>query len=76
MSFLSGSFGETDNLPRALEIVANVLPLKYLIDLVLATYVDGEGFWEHPLAIAVVAAWGAAGYLVAWRRFTWEPRER
>ena len=24
----------------------------------------------------VVAAWGAAGYLVAWRRFGWEPRER
>ena len=76
MSFLSGSFGETDNLPRVLELVADVLPLKYLIDLVLATYVDGETFWDHPTAIAVVAAWGAAGYLVAWRRFGWEPRER
>ena len=76
MSFLSGSFGETDNLPRVLELVADVLPLKYLIDLVLATYVDGEAFWDHPTAIAVVAAWGAAGYLVAWRRFGWEPRER
>jgi ABC-2 type transport system permease protein len=76
MSFLSGSFGETDNLPRVLELVADVLPLKYLIDLVLATYVDGEAIWDHPTAIAVVAAWGAAGYLVAWRRFGWEPRER
>ena len=76
MSFLSGSFGETDNLPRVLELVANVLPLKYLIDLVLATYVDGEALWDHPGAIAMVAAWGAAGYLVAWRRFGWEPRER
>jgi ABC-2 type transport system permease protein len=76
MSFLSGSFGETDNLPRVLELVADVLPLKYLIDLVLATYVDGEAFWDHPGAIAVVAAWGAAGYAVAWRRFGWEPRER
>ena len=76
MAFLSGSFGETDNLPRVLELVADVLPLRYLIDLVLATYVDGEAIWDHPTAIAVVAAWGAAGYLVAWRRFGWEPRER
>jgi len=76
MSFLSGSFGETDNLPRVLELVANVLPLTYLIELVLATYAEGEAIWEHPLAIGVVAAWGAAGYLVARRRFGWEPRER
>jgi ABC-2 type transport system permease protein len=76
MSFLSGSFGETDNLPRALEIVADVLPLKYLIELVLATYVDGEQAWDHLGAIVVLAIWGAAGYLVAHARFGWEPRER
>jgi ABC-2 type transport system permease protein len=76
MSFLSGSFGETDNLPRVLEVVADMLPLRYLVELVLAAYVDGEPVSEHPLAIAVVAAWGAAGYLVAVRRFGWEPRER
>jgi ABC-2 type transport system permease protein len=76
MSFLSGSFGETDNLPRVLELLAAVLPLKYLIDLVLASYVDGEPLWDHPGAVAIVAAWGAAGYAVARLRFGWEPRER
>jgi ABC-2 type transport system permease protein len=76
MSFLSGAFGETENLPRVLELLADVLPLKYLIELVLATYVDGDGFWEHPTAIAVLLAWGAAGYAVAHARFGWEPRER
>jgi ABC-2 type transport system permease protein len=76
MSFLSGAFGTTDNLPRVLELVADVLPLKYLIDLVLATYVDGEPITEHLGAIGVLAAWGAAGYLVARARFGWEPRER
>ena len=30
----------------------------------------------QPLAVGVVAAWGLAGYLVAARRFGWEPRER
>ena len=76
MSFLSGAFGETENLPRVLELIADVLPLKYLIELVLATYVDGEPFWEHLTAIAIVAAWGVAGYAVAYARFGWEPRER
>ena len=76
MSFLSGSFGDTDNLPRVLEPVAAVLPLKYLIELVLAGYVDGEPLWDHLGAVAIVAAWGAAGYAVARARFGWEPRER
>jgi ABC-2 type transport system permease protein len=76
MSFLSGAFGTTDNLPRVLEIVADILPLKYLIELVLATYVDGEPISEHLGAIGVLAVWGAAGYLVARARFGWEPRER
>jgi ABC-2 type transport system permease protein len=76
MSFLSGAFGTTDNLPRVLELVADVLPLKYLIDLVLATYVDGEPITDHLGAIGVLAVWGAAGYLVARARFGWEPRER
>jgi ABC-2 type transport system permease protein len=76
MSFLSGAFGTTDNLPRALELVADVLPLKYMIELVLATYVDGEPISEHLGAIGVMAAWGAGGYVVAHLRFGWEPRER
>ena len=76
MSFLSGSFGTTDNLPRALELLADVLPLKYLIEIVLAAYVDGEPLSEHLRAIAVLAAWSAGGYLVARARFGWEPRER
>ena len=76
MSFLSGAFGETDNLPRVLELVADVLPLKYLIELVLATYVDGDPLTKHLGAVGVLAAWGAGGYLVAHARFGWEPRER
>ena len=76
MSFLSGSFGPADELPGALEALRDVLPLHYLLELVLGAYVDGEAVWEHPTAIAVLAAWGAGGYVVARRRFGWEPRER
>jgi ABC-2 type transport system permease protein len=76
MSFLSGSFGSAEDLPRALQVLADVLPLKYLIELALATYVDGEQAWEHLGALAVLAVWGGAGFAIARARFGWEPRER
>jgi ABC-2 type transport system permease protein len=76
MAFLSGSFGPTDDYPEFLQVIGDVLPLKYLIDLVSAVYLDGEQIWEHGGDVAVVLAWGLAGLLVAVRRFTWEPRER
>jgi ABC-2 type transport system permease protein len=76
MSFLTGSFGSADELPRALQAIADVLPLEYLLELVLAAYVDGEPVTDHLGAVAVVAAWGAGGYAVARARFGWEPRER
>jgi ABC-2 type transport system permease protein len=76
MSFLSGSFGSADELPRVLEAVADVLPLRYLLDIVVAAYEDGEALTGDPGAVVVLAAWGAAGYAIAARRFGWEPRER
>jgi ABC-2 type transport system permease protein len=76
MAFLSGSFGPTEGYPDFLEVLAEILPLRHLIDVVGAIVLDGEAVWSNPRDLAVVAAWGAAGYLVARRRFGWEPRER
>ena len=76
MAFLSGSFGPTEDYPAFLQAIGDVLPLKYVIDLVGAVYLDGEGVWSDPTAIAVVLVWGAAGLAVALRRFRWEPVER
>ena len=76
MSFLSGAFGSTEGYPAFLQAVSDVLPLTYFLDLTLTAYVEGRGPWDDPLAVAVVAAWGLAGYLVAARRFTWQPRDR
>jgi ABC-2 type transport system permease protein len=75
MAFLSGSFGVRDY-PAVLEALAAALPLKHFIELVLAASLDGEPPWTNPGALAVVAVWSAAGYALAARRFTWEPRER
>jgi len=76
MAFVSGSFGPANNLPQVLQWVADVLPLKYYVDLAEDVYLGGVHVWSEPGAIAVVLAWGAAGYVVAAKRFRWEPRER
>jgi len=74
-AFLSGAFGERDY-PAALEAIANVLPLRYFIDLVLAVYLRNETIWSDLRAIGVVAAWGIACAFVAARYFRWEPQAR
>ena len=76
MAFLSGSFGRTSEYPDFLQALADVLPLKYFLELVRASYLDGQPIWEHGSAVAVVAAWGAGSLLLAARRFDWSPRER
>jgi ABC-2 type transport system permease protein len=75
MAFLSGAFGSRDY-PPVLQAIADVLPLKYYIDLVYAVYLEGESIWSDPGAVAIVLAWGLAGAIVGARRFGWEPRER
>lgn len=75
MAFLSGSFGIRDY-PAFLEAIADVLPLKHYIELVIRASLAGEGPWSNLKAVLIVAVWGAGGYLVARRRFGWEPRER
>ncbi len=75
MAFLSGSFGPTRHYPRALRAVGDVLPLKYLVNSMNAIYLHGRQIWDRPGSVAVLAAWGAAGLIVAARRFRWEPRE-
>lgn len=76
MAFLSGSFGPTQSYPEVLQKIADVLPLTYLIDLLEAAYLHGQGLTHDLDAVGVVAAWGVAGYVVAARRFGWQPRER
>ena len=75
MAFLSGGFGPTGHYPRVLRAIGDVLPLKYFVQLVYAIYLHGHQIWSKPGSIAVLVAWGAAGAVVALRRFRWEPVE-
>ena len=76
MAFLSGSFGPTNEFPAILQAVADVLPLTYFLDITYGVYLAGDSIFADPTALLVVCAWGAAGAVVAWRRFGWMPRER
>ncbi len=76
MAFLSGAFGPTRDFPRWLQAIADVLPLKYFIEVVEGVLLLGEPVWADPGSLAVLAAWGTGGVIVAWFRFGWEPRER
>ena len=75
MAFLTGSFGPTRNYPKVLRAIGDVLPLKYLLDLIKGIYLHGQQIWDNPTAIAVLAGWGLFGMVVALRTFRWEPRE-
>jgi ABC-2 type transport system permease protein len=76
MAFLSGSFGPTDDYPAFLQAIADVLPLTYFLDIVYGIYLDGDSLFADPQSLAVVAAWGVGGFVVALRWFSWVPRER
>jgi ABC-2 type transport system permease protein len=76
MAFLSGSFGPTQDYPSVLQTIADVLPLKYFLDVVNGIYLDGDSLFADPGALGVVAAWGVAGLAITVRRFGWIPRDR
>jgi ABC-2 type transport system permease protein len=75
MAFLSGSFGPRGDYPEVLRAIADVLPLTYFLDIVSGIYLDGDSLVADPKALAVIAAWGVGGVIVALRRFSWMPRE-
>jgi ABC-2 type transport system permease protein len=68
--FVSGVFYSAESLPAALEAIAQVLPLKHLIDGLSTAIVGGSG--DVALGAAVVGAWSVAGVVLAVRFFRWE----
>ena len=62
--FISGVFYSADDLPPALEVIGESLPLKHVIDGLAG---DGLG-----AGLGVVAAWGALGAILAVRYFRWD----
>jgi ABC-2 type transport system permease protein len=74
LSFISGIWWPLSGAPDWLVTLANIFPLAHLVDAFDACFqaqTTGGGWaWGD---LAVMAAWCAAGVLVATRRFRWEP---
>lgn len=74
LAFISDVFIPLDDPPRWLAVIGDVFPLKPFVNAfqnTLNPFVEAPGFsWGK---LAVVAAWGVAGALMATRTFRWEP---
>ncbi|HEX6228197.1 MAG TPA: ABC transporter permease [Solirubrobacterales bacterium] len=73
--FLSGIFIPDTQLPEGVIYFADAFPVRHFFEAFFGAYVPGEGAgsgfeWGH---LAALAAWGAAGLLLAVRYFRWSP---
>jgi ABC-2 type transport system permease protein len=75
MSFIAGAFFSPHHFPQVLRAVADVLPLTYFLRLVRNVMLHGHEIWSQGTNVAVIAAWGLVGVIVALRAFRWEPHE-
>jgi ABC-2 type transport system permease protein len=74
-AFLAGAFFSPHHFPQVLRAIADVLPLTYFLRLTRNVMLHGDAIWSQGTNVAVVAAWGALGVIVALRAFRWEPHE-
>jgi ABC-2 type transport system permease protein len=72
--FISGVFYDADDAPGFLRAIAEVLPLKHLIDGLSGAMVSGEGLVDNAPALLVLALWSVAGLVLAVRGFSWDAR--
>ncbi len=75
MAFIAGAFFSPHSFPAVLRWIADVLPLTYFLKIVRGIMLHGQEIWSQPGSVAVVAAWGALGVVLAVRAFRWEPYE-
>ena len=74
LAFVSDVFIPLEDAPRWLTVLGDVFPLKPFVQSLQAVFnpaVEAPAFQTADLA--VVAAWGLAGAVVAWKTFKWEP---
>lgn len=70
--FLSGIFIPFgDNTPTWILWVSRVFPIKHFADAMQAGFLGTAFNWTN---VAIVAAWGVGGLLIAIRYFSWQPR--
>lgn len=74
LAFISDVFIVGADLPVWLARIGSALPLKHFARAMAETFDPHGGYGFSPGGLAVIAAWGVAGALIAGRRFGWAPR--
>jgi ABC-2 type transport system permease protein len=70
--FISGVFYESNSLPAVLDVIAQILPLRHVVDGLQAALVTGAPVSDNLGALAVLVAWFMVAALVIHRRFRWD----
>ena len=71
MWVLSGVFFSSANFPHAAQPLIQALPLTALVDALRSVVLDGAGLATIWREVAILAAWGVGGFIVALRIFRW-----
>ncbi|MFD9593386.1 ABC transporter permease [Kitasatospora sp. NPDC059973] len=72
MSFLSGSFFPTDDMPTWLKAFSEALPLKHLVTAAQSVLSRGGGVMDALPTMGGLLAFAAVLTAIAWRFFRWE----
>jgi ABC-2 type transport system permease protein len=72
LSFISGVFVPVDQLPKSLVELGHFFPLSHLAEGLQGAFDQGPVHLSGS-NVATLAIWGAAGLIVAARRFRWQP---
>jgi ABC-2 type transport system permease protein len=79
LQFTSGVFFVYTQVPRWLQHIAELFPLKWLAQGMRSVflpedfqYAEQAGSWQHPLTALVLAVWFIVGLIVATRTFRWQ----
>ncbi len=79
--FTSGVYFVYTNLPKWMQTVAAVFPLKWLAQVMrgvflphLFAYNEAAHNFEYTKAAIILSAWTVIGGVLCWRRFRWLPR--
>jgi ABC-2 type transport system permease protein len=73
--FLSGVFIPESEIPDGVLGFSSIFPVRHFFEAFYTAFTATGGSGFEPGHLAIVAAWGLVGLLIAMRTFRWVPRE-
>ena len=81
LQFISGVYFPFTSLPRVIQQIAALFPLKWMCQGLRSVFLpdallpaEPAHSWEHPMTALILAAWGVAGLLLCLKTFRWTSR--